>query len=170
MHVHAMNGRHQELHALLSSLGHASRFRIALRLLEGERSVGELAVLVGLSQSCTTRHVQALERAGVVRSHREGKRVLVRLEREQADLSGLLDWIGPGAGDSKAEVRPARARARGPRQRDDGRGKPESPRTGVVPQEVAPAPASHSGKDAARVEAPVPPRRRFEDPMDDFLL
>lgn len=170
MHLHAMNGRHHERHTLLSSLGHASRFRIALSLLEGERSVGELATLVGLSQSCTTRHVQALERAGVVRSRREGKRVLVGIEREHADLAGLLEWIGPGAGDSKPQGRPARAGTGRSRKRDDGRGKPDTPRTGVVPQEVAPAPPSRSGKDAARVEIPDPPRRRFDDPMDDFLL
>ena len=52
-----------------------SRFRLVKALADGDRCVGELAVSVGLSQSCTTRHLQALERAGLVEGRREGRRV-----------------------------------------------------------------------------------------------
>lgn len=88
-----MNDRRRDPLVLLAALGHASRYRAVRRLLEGDCCVGELAVAIGLSQSCTTRHVQVLERAGVVRSHREGKRVLIAIARDGAGEDALLDWL-----------------------------------------------------------------------------
>jgi hypothetical protein len=61
-------------------------------LAEAERCVGELAVAVGLSQSCTTRHLQALERLGLVEGRREGKRVCFRLRGEAPGVGELLGW------------------------------------------------------------------------------
>ena len=181
-----MNERHQALHSLLASLGHHSRFRIALRLLEGESSVGELALAIGLSQSCTTRHVQALERASVVRSRRDGKRVLVGLARSHADLAVLLDWIGPataataprpnavaGQGRRAAAPKPERpAVARVARGRADRAPvlRPVNPPSRPAEQEQPPAQASHSGKDADAVDVPDTPRRRLPEPIEDFLL
>ena len=78
---------------ILACLGDASRFRLVLSLLEHERCVTELAGEVGLSQSCTTRHLQYLERAGLVRGDRQGKRVVFRLRSDQARVRQLLAWV-----------------------------------------------------------------------------
>jgi DNA-binding transcriptional ArsR family regulator len=88
-----------EIHAqpLLACLGEASRFRLVKALAEADRCVGELAEAVGLSQSCTTRHLQALERVGLVRGCREGRRVRFRLRAEVPGLSELLGWALSGA-------------------------------------------------------------------------
>ncbi len=168
-----MNDRHRELQSLLATLGHASRFRLALLLFERERSVGELASAVGLSQSCTTRHVQALERAGIVRARRDGKRVLVALLRERPALATLLGLIGEPDGDiSLVEPlprpqpeRPAAAPppdSRAPRTRPRGRPAPTEERT--------PAPAPASGKHPAPSASEERPARRPADAIEDFLL
>lgn len=77
---------------VMACLGVASRFRLVTALAEAERCVGELAAAVGLSQSCTTRHLQALERLGVVEGRREGKRVRFRLRGEAPRVGELLGW------------------------------------------------------------------------------
>ena len=84
-------------HLLLAAIGHASRFRLFVLLAERERCVTELATHVGLSQSCTTRHLQVLSAAGVVHAQRDGKRVRVRLRLERPDVAGLLAWARLGA-------------------------------------------------------------------------
>jgi DNA-binding transcriptional ArsR family regulator len=101
MHRHAMNESDlQEAHtrSVLACLGAASRFRLVRALAAADRCVGELAEAVGLSQSCTTRHLQALERVGLVQGCREGRRVRFRLRAEAPGLSELLGWAlsGPG--------------------------------------------------------------------------
>jgi DNA-binding transcriptional ArsR family regulator len=63
-----------------------------LRLIEGEYCVSDLARRVGLSQSCTTRHLQVLLREGLVARVRSGKRVLFRVRDDEAYVSGLLEW------------------------------------------------------------------------------
>jgi DNA-binding transcriptional ArsR family regulator len=100
-----MNGSDPHLtqtQPVLACLGVASRFRLVRALAVADRCVGELADAVGLSQSCTTRHLQALERVGLVRGRREGRRVRFRLRSEAPGLSELLGWALSGAGPEAA--------------------------------------------------------------------
>jgi ArsR family transcriptional regulator len=105
----------------LACVSDPSRFRLLIALTAGERCVTELAQDVGLSQSCTTRHLQALLREGVVRSGRHGKQVRFTLSDEHQVLQPVLRWaIGvnhaPDPGESTSsrpnpgEGRPARRR------------------------------------------------------------
>ena len=87
-----MNVSSSRARDLLACLGDSSRFRLVLHLLVSERCASDLALDVGLSQSCTTRHLQVLERAGIVCGTRDGKRVLFRLCREKPNVDGLIAW------------------------------------------------------------------------------
>jgi DNA-binding transcriptional ArsR family regulator len=87
----------------LACVGDPSRFRILVALARGEECVTELARQVGLSQSCTTRHLQALRGAGVVDSDRRGKQVYFRLESESGSLHPVLSWALGAARDVDAE-------------------------------------------------------------------
>jgi DNA-binding transcriptional ArsR family regulator len=118
---------------LLACLGDASRFRLVLRLVEATRCASDLALDVGLSQSCTTRHLQAMERAGIVSGTRYGKRVLFRLRREEGAVDALIRWAlqhGAAAAESAREV-PRRARPR-VGSRTKRRGRRERPPDEVV--------------------------------------
>ena len=92
------NPSERDVRPVLACLGVSSRFRLVQALAETDRCVGELAVAVGLSQSCTTRHLQALERVGLVKGRREGRRVRFSLRAEAPGLCGLLDWALLGGG------------------------------------------------------------------------
>ncbi len=60
-------------------LGQANRLELIEHAAQGERSVERLAELAGLSVANTSRHLQVLRRAGLLRARRDGKQVLYRL-------------------------------------------------------------------------------------------
>lgn len=137
MHRDAMDFAPDPLQARLRVLADPSRFRILQRLRGGVQPVGALAVAVGLSQSCTTRHVQALERARLVTRSPRGRLVEVALTADAlALLTALTGGSAMGGADAHFEAPRAAAplpahapRARAPRRaatrRDASRGRPE---------------------------------------------
>jgi DNA-binding transcriptional ArsR family regulator len=103
-----------QLHGALSALAAPRRFDLLLLMLAGhDRSVSQLAEAVGLSQSCTTRHLQALARAGLVKGVRDGKRVVFRIApRDAAARVVLASVSGRPAPARVVKPRDAAARAR----------------------------------------------------------
>ena len=135
---------------LMSCLGDPSRFRLVRALLERERCVTELAAAVGLSQSCTTRHLQVLQREGLVRGKRDGKRVMFRLCLDEPRASALLRWA------TEARVPDAPAT---PIARRGARGRVASvPRT-LPARNGSSASAAGNGSRAARAR-PAPAAHR----------
>ncbi len=79
------------LHRALAVLAPPKRFQLLLLLLSGpDRSVSQLSRLVRLSQSCTTRHLQSLERAGLAKRERDGKRVVFRPAPRDATTRAVI--------------------------------------------------------------------------------
>ncbi|MGW1997225.1 metalloregulator ArsR/SmtB family transcription factor [Embleya sp. NPDC001921] len=66
--------------ALLTALADPARWRLVSLLAERPRSVGVLAQLADARQPQTTKHLQTLERAGVVTSQRTGQRRVYALQ------------------------------------------------------------------------------------------
>ncbi len=74
------------------ALADATRRHIVARLAKGEASVNDLvAIGGGLSQPAITKHVQVLERAGLVSRSRDGQRRPVRLRAERLEEASA--WI-----------------------------------------------------------------------------
>ncbi|GLW22644.1 ArsR family transcriptional regulator [Microbispora triticiradicis] len=67
---------------LLTALADPARWRLVSLLAERPRPVGVLAELAGARQPQTTKHLQALERAGLVVSQRSGQRRIYALRSE----------------------------------------------------------------------------------------
>lgn len=65
---------------LLRALANERRLMILCQLGGGERSVGELLPLVGLSQSALSQHLAVLREEGVVATRREGQTIWYRIE------------------------------------------------------------------------------------------
>lgn len=110
----------------LACLSDPSRFNLVTTLAGGPRCVTELAGLVGLSQSCTTRHLQALLREGIVSGERQGKRVVYALRDLEPDAHPVLRWACGPSGAMERSV----ARAGSPSgtfSRADGAGPPLDP-------------------------------------------
>jgi rhodanese-related sulfurtransferase len=101
---------------IAQALGHAHRLELLEHLGQGERSVEGLAACAGLTLANTSRHLQLLRRAGLVRGRREGKRVFYRLAEEDA-VVGLLGALGRVGERSSAEI--ARVMASYFRARDE---------------------------------------------------
>ena len=78
-------------HRLLSALGELNRLRIVELLDESPRPVGEIARMLELRQPQVTKHLQTLERMGLVEVHPLGRRRIYALRRER--FHELRDWL-----------------------------------------------------------------------------
>lgn len=70
--------------ALLKAIANESRL-IILAVLnnQGEKSVGELETIVGLSQSALSQHLARLRKDGIVRTRREAQTIYYSLSNDQ---------------------------------------------------------------------------------------
>ena len=87
----------------LAALADPARWRLVTLLAERPRSVGVLAQLAGARQPQTTKHLQTLERAGIVTSRRTGQRRVYALRpaplRElAATLIDIADTVEQAGG------------------------------------------------------------------------
>ena len=71
------------LASVAQALGSGRRAEIVDVLAQGERSVEELAGEISQSAANTSNHLQVLARAGLVRSRREGTRIIYRLASDR---------------------------------------------------------------------------------------
>jgi DNA-binding transcriptional ArsR family regulator len=75
-------------HALASD----ARRDMLRRLAGGDLTVGQLAAPLAMSLAAASKHVQVLERAGLVRRTVDGRRHMCRLET--APLAAAHHWLG----------------------------------------------------------------------------
>ena len=83
--------------AIFAALAHPARRRIliALHFAGGEMSAGAIAGLFAHAWPTTTRHLQSLEAAQLIRHERQGRTRLYRLDRPRLALArDGLDWFG----------------------------------------------------------------------------
>lgn len=89
---HMVESEPARLDAVFHALGDATRRRMLRDLARGERSVGELAAPFAMSLAAASKHIKALERAGLVRRTVKGRTHLCRLEARP--LEGAHEWTG----------------------------------------------------------------------------
>jgi DNA-binding transcriptional ArsR family regulator len=79
---------------VFEALAHPARRRIltSLNFADGRMSAGAIAALFAHAWPTTTRHLQTLERAGLIAQAREGRRRIYRLDRRRLALAG--SWLG----------------------------------------------------------------------------
>lgn len=65
---------------LFRSFSDTSRVRIMSALLGGEKNVGALAQLIGISESAVSHHMRGLRQMRLVVSRKDGKEVFYRVE------------------------------------------------------------------------------------------
>ncbi len=83
--------------AIFTALAHPARRRIliALHFAGGEMSAGAIAGLFAHAWPTTTRHLQGLEAARLIRHEKRGRARFYRLERPPIALArDWLDWFG----------------------------------------------------------------------------
>lgn len=149
----------------LRALSDASRFRILQLLQGGAQHVGAVATAIGLSQSCTTRHLQVLERAALVLRSPRGRQVEVALSAEARTLlASLVGAPALGGADLHADAGPSAVGDRATRrpQRDGAARRPAVTRASPPQSDTPP-----STEPAAPTSA-TPPSQRSR--IEEFLL
>jgi DNA-binding transcriptional ArsR family regulator len=82
---------HNQLDTVFHALGDATRRRMLADLASGERTVGQLAAPFAMSLAAASKHIKALEAAGLIRREIRGRTHLCRLE--PAPLAGAAEWL-----------------------------------------------------------------------------
>ena len=82
-------------------LSDPNRLRILNLLMEGERSVGDLAESTGFDQPSVSRHLALLRREGIVARRAEGNRAFYRIN--DATVVQLCEVVCGGLADRLAE-------------------------------------------------------------------
>lgn len=80
-----------EAAALLKALAHPARLLVLCQLVEGERSVGELQPITGLSMSALSQHLAVLREMELVTTRRESQTIHYSLVKGPA--MGVLDAL-----------------------------------------------------------------------------
>ncbi len=80
-----------QLDAVFHALGDPTRRRMLAQLAEGERSVGQLAAPFSISLAAASKHVKALENAGLIRREIRGRSHVCRLE--PGPLASAHEWL-----------------------------------------------------------------------------
>ena len=80
-----------QLDTVFHALGDATRRRMLRELAGGERTVGQLAEPFAISLAAASKHIRALENAGLIRREVRGRTHLCRLD--PGPLAGAHQWL-----------------------------------------------------------------------------
>jgi DNA-binding transcriptional ArsR family regulator len=92
--------------AVFRALAHPARRRILITVHfhGGAMTAGEVAAIFAHAWQTTTRHLQVLERAGLLRHERRGRERIYHLERQRLGLvKDWLAWFTPRAPQRRKE-------------------------------------------------------------------
>lgn len=86
--------RHHDPDAVLLALAHPVRRDLVARIAHGDATVGELAAAHPITLAAVSRHLQVLERAGLIARRRQGREFHFEARREPLDdIQRVLDGL-----------------------------------------------------------------------------
>ncbi len=80
-----------QLDSIFHALGDATRRRMLVDLSRGERTVSQLAEPFAISLAAASKHIKALEQAGLIRREIRGRTHLCRLD--PGPLASAHEWL-----------------------------------------------------------------------------
>ncbi|KRW93106.1 helix-turn-helix transcriptional regulator [Paracoccus sp. MKU1] len=80
----SMRAAADEASEFLKSLGNRHRLLILCQLVQGEKSVGQLADFLGIRDSTVSQHLALLRRDRIIAGRREGQTIWYRIESQPA--------------------------------------------------------------------------------------
>ena len=88
-----MPRREDSYEAVFNALAHPARRRVLMAIFfaGGSMTAGEVASMFEHAWQTTTRHLQVLEAAGLVRHERQGRNRIYRIDRTRLEL--VNDWL-----------------------------------------------------------------------------
>lgn len=99
-----LSKRQDAYEAVFGALAHPARRRVLLAVYfnGGAMSAGEIAAMFAHAWQTTTRHLQVLERAGLLTHERQGRMRIYRIERKRLAL--VSDWLAHFQGPVKLHL------------------------------------------------------------------
>lgn len=91
MEMSGMAAKAEEAARLLATLAHAKRLLALCHLVQGEKSVGALAGLVGLSSTALSQHLARMRDLGLVETRRQGQTIHYRLA--SPEVTAILETL-----------------------------------------------------------------------------
>jgi DNA-binding transcriptional ArsR family regulator len=91
MFNHMVEHQAAQLNSVFHALGDATRRRMLRELASGERTVGQLAEPFAISLAAASKHIKALENAGLIRREVRGRIHLCRLD--PGPLANAEQWL-----------------------------------------------------------------------------
>lgn len=152
------------------ALSNGRRAELVDVLGQGERSVEALAEQIGQSVANTSQHLQVLARSGLVRSRRDGNRVIYRLAGEQVEA--LWETLRTVAADNVAGVHRSARDYLGDRSELEQVSRDELARRlgeGVVVWDVRPVAEFEAGHVPGAVSVPPDEVQRRLDEVPDGI-
>lgn len=89
--AHALEAKAEEAARVLAALANAKRLMALCHLLDGEKSVGQLAALVDLAPATLSQHLGRLRDLRYVETRRDGRTIFYRLS--SPEVRGLLETL-----------------------------------------------------------------------------
>ena len=95
------NARSDTYQLVFGALAHAARRRVLLTIYfnGGAMTAGEIAAIFEHAWQTTTRHLQVLEKAGLLTHEKQGRMRVYRIQRKQLELA--RDWLSHFSKDIK---------------------------------------------------------------------
>ncbi len=84
MNLEELEARALRAAGLLKAMANPVRLRVLCQLAEGEKSVGELEQVAGVSQSALSQHLALLRQRGLVKPRRAGQAIFYALAGAEA--------------------------------------------------------------------------------------
>ncbi|MCF6226862.1 MAG: metalloregulator ArsR/SmtB family transcription factor [Xanthomonadales bacterium] len=70
---------------LMKTLSHPDRLMVLCQLKEGEKSVGQIAEMVGIAQSPLSQHLSKMRLQGIVKNRRSAQSIFYSLANEEVE-------------------------------------------------------------------------------------
>ncbi len=86
-----LEAKAEEASRLLTAMANPKRLVVLCNLLEGEKSVGELTEIVGLSQGALSQHLAKMRALDLVATRRDGQTIHYRLASKE--VRAVLDTL-----------------------------------------------------------------------------
>jgi len=87
----ALEAKADEVSRLLTAMANAKRLMVLCNLLHGEKSVGQLAEIVDLSQAALSQHLGKMRALCLVETRRDGQTIFYRLA--SPEVRGILETL-----------------------------------------------------------------------------
>lgn len=87
----ALEEKAEEASRLLTAMANPKRLMVLCNMLDGERSVGELADIAGLSSAALSQHLGKMRALSLVKTRREGQTIYYSLA--SSDVRAMLETL-----------------------------------------------------------------------------